>query len=132
MKGGVILPPTGYIKVHAYTAFARIPIEDAAVTVAASDGTVIALKLTDRNGLIAPIPIPTPARQESLAPDPAEIPYVTANLYARKNGYEQIEAENLQIFPDTTTNLNLEFIPLSEMPGRWDQAEIFDTPSQNL
>lgn len=126
------MPPTGYIKVHAYTSFGRIPIEDAAVTVSASDGTVIALRLTDRTGLITPIPIPTPARSESLAPDPTERPYAIVNLYARKNGYEQIEAENLQIFPDTTTDLNLEFIPLSELPGQWDQAQVFDTPSQNL
>ena len=30
------------------------------------------------------------------------------------------------------TDLNLEFIPLSELPGRWDQTQVFDTPSQNL
>lgn len=118
--------------VHAYTSFARLPLEDAAVTVAAPDGTVIALRLTDRTGLITPIPIPTPARAESLSPDPTERPYATVNLYARINGYEQIEAENLQIFPDTTTDLNLEFIPLAELPERWDQTQLFNTPSQNL
>ena len=42
------------------------------------------------------------------------------------------EIENLQVFADTTTNQNLEMIPLSELPGRWDQTEIFDTPRQNL
>ena len=117
---------------HAYTGFARIPIEDAAVTAAAEDGTVIALRLTDRSGLISPIPIPTPPRQESLSSNPEERPYTVVNIYARKNGYEQIESENLQIFPDTVTDLNLEFIPLSELPGRWDQTQVFDTPSQNL
>ena len=126
------MPPTGYIRVHAYTSFARIPIADAAVTAAAEDGTVIALRQTDRSGLITPIPIPTPPRQESLAPDPGERPFAIVNIYARKNGYEQIEAENLQIFPDTVTDLNLEFIPLSELPGRWDQTQIFNTPPQNL
>lgn len=126
------MPATGYIKVHAYTSFARIPLENAAITVASPDGTVIALRLTDRTGLITPIPIPTPERTESLSPDPAEIPFTTVNLYARINGYEQIEAENLQIFPDTVTDLNLEFIPLSEMPAQWDQTQVFDTPPQNL
>ena len=39
---------------------------------------------------------------------------------------------NLQVFADTTTNQNLEMIPLSELPGAWNQTEIFDTPRQNL
>jgi len=126
------LPATGYITAHAYTSLARIPLQDAAITVTSPDGTVIALRLTDRSGLISQIPIPTPDRSDSLSPDPPERPFATVNLYARVNGYEQIEAENVQIFPDTVTYLNLEFIPLSEKPGRWDQTQVFDTPPQNL
>ncbi len=126
------MPATGYITAHAYTSLARIPLQDAAITVTSPDGTVIALRLTDRSGLISQIPIPTPDRSDSLSPDPPERPFATVNLYARVNGYEQIEAENVQIFPDTVTYLNLEFIPLSEKPGRWDQTQVFDTPPQNL
>lgn len=126
------MPATGYITAHAYTSLARIPLQDAAITVTSPDGTVIALRLTDRSGLISQIPIPTPDRSDSLSPDPPERPFATVNLYARVNGYEQIEAENVQIFPDTVTYLNLEFIPLSEKPGRWDQTQMFDTPPQNL
>ncbi len=103
-----------------------------AVTVVASDGTVIALRLTDRNGQIQPVSVPTPELSDSLSPDPPERPYTTVNVYGRINGYEQIEGENLQVFPNTTTNLNMEFIPLSELPGRWNQAQLFDTPAQNL
>ena len=65
-------------------------------------------------------------------PDTGEIPFSTVNLYARLKGYEQIEIENLQVFADTTTNQNLEMIPLSELPARWDQIAIFDTPPQKL
>ena len=126
------MPATGYITVHAYTSFARLPLKDAAIIVTSPDGTVIALRSTDRSGLITQIPIPTPDRADSLSPDPAERPFTTVNLYARLNGYEQIEAENIQIFPDTVTDLNMEFIPLSELPGRWDQTQVFDTPPQNL
>ncbi len=107
-------------------------MEDAVITVATADGTVIALRKTDRSGLILPISVPTPDISESLSPNPPEIPYTAVNLYAYLHGYEQIESENIQIFPDTVTSLNLEFIPLSELPGAWDQAEVFDTPPQNL
>ena len=54
------------------------------------------------------------------------------NIYARLKGYEQIENEDVQVFPDTTTVQNLELIPLSEMPGEFDKRELFITPAQNL
>ena len=123
---------TGYIQVHAYTSNARLPLQDVAVTVTSQDGTAIAMRLTDRSGKIRPIEIPVPDKSESLHPDANEKPFATVNLYGRIVGYEQIENENLQVFADTTTDQNLEFIPLSELPDQWDQTVIFDTPPQNL
>ena len=123
---------TGYIQVHAFESYAKLPLENVAVTVTDSQGTAIAMRLTDRSGSIQPIEIPVPARELSLSPDPAERPFTTVNLYARLRGYEQVENENLQVFAGTITDQNLEMIPLSEMPGKWDQAVIFDTPPQNL
>lgn len=123
---------TGYITVHAYTSYALLPLQNVAIAITAPDGTAIAMRLTDQNGQIAPIEIPVPERSASLTPNSGEIPFTAVNLYARLKGYEQIEIENLQVFADTTTNQNLEMIPLSELPGRWDQTEIFDTPRQNL
>ena len=126
------LPSTGYIQVRAYTSYAQIPLKDVAISVTASDGTAIAMRLTDRNGQIAPIEVPVPDLAESQSADPGERPFAIVNLYARLRGYEQIEAENLQVFAGTTTDQNLEMIPLSELPSQWDQTEIFDTPPQNL
>lgn len=123
---------TGYIQVRAYTSTAQFPLKDVAITVTSTDGTAIAMRLTDRNGLITPIEIPVPDREESLQPDPAERPYATVNLYARLRGYEQVESENMQVFADTTTFQNLEMIPLAELPDAWDQTVIYDTPPQNL
>ncbi len=126
------MPANGFLQLRAYTSTAQFPLKDVSVAVTATDGTAIALRLTDRNGRITPIEIPVPDRSESLRPDPTEKPYAVVNLYARKQGYEQIEAENLQIFADTTTYQNLEMIPLAELPGAWDQTVIYDTPPQNL
>lgn len=123
---------TGYITVHAYTSYAQLPLADVAVTVTATDGTAIAMRLTDRSGQISAIEIPVPDKSASQSPDSGETPFTTVNLYARLKGYEQIENENLQVFADTTTDQNLEMIPLSELPGKWNQAAIFDTPPQNL
>ena len=126
------MPATGFIQLHAYTSTAQFPLKDVAITVTATDGTAIAMRLTDRNGLITPIEIPVPDRVESLQPDPAEQPFASVNLYARKQGYEQVESENLQVFADTTTFQNLEMIPLAELPQNWDQTVIYNTPPQNL
>jgi len=126
------LPATGYIQVHAYTSFAQLPLKDVAVTITASDGTAIAMRLTDRSGQIQPIAIPVPERETSLSPDPSEKPFTSVNIYARIKGFEQIENEDVQIFADTVTMQNLEMIPLSELPNAWDKTEIFLTPPQNL
>ena len=123
---------TGYIQVRAYTSYARLPLENVAVTVTAPDGTALALRLTDRSGRIDPIEIPVPELSYSQSPDPEERPFALVNLYARLRGYEQIENENLQVFADTTTDQYLKMIPLAELPESWDQNVIFDTPPQNL
>ena len=123
---------SGYIQVHAFTSYAQLPLEDVAITVTTPDGTAIAMRLTNRSGQIRLIEIPVPDRSESLSPGGNSQPYTAVNLYARKKGFEQIENENLQVFADTVTDQNLEMIPLSELPGSWDRAEIFFTPPQNL
>lgn len=126
------MPATGYIQVHAYTSYARIPLKDVAIAVTADDGTAIAMRLTDRSGTIAPIGIPVPELFESQTPDPGERPYTVVNLFARLRGYEQAEYEQIQVFADTITDQNIEMIPLSEFPDAWDQTAIFQTPPQNL
>ena len=126
------LASTGYITVHAYSSFAQLPVKDVAISITASDGTAIAMALTDRNGQIKSIPIPVPDREASLTPNPSEKPFTNVNLYARAKGFEQAEYENLQVFSGTVTNQNIELIPLSELPGAWNQTAVFDTPPQNL
>ena len=96
------------------------------------DGTAIAMRLTDRSGKIEPVPISVPDKASSQTPDTGIVPYTSVNIYARLENFEQIEAENVQVFPGTITNQNLEMIPLSELPSTWSKAEIFNTPPQNL
>ena len=122
----------GYIQVHAYTSYARLPLEDVAITVTSQDGTAIAMRISDRNGQIPLIEIPVPDLKESQSPDPPEKPFTNVNLYAHKRGYEQIESENLQVFADTITDQDLMMIPLSELPQSWNQNVVYNTPPQNL
>ena len=132
MKGVIPLPATGYIQVHAYASYAQIPLQDVSVSVSATDGTAIALRLTDQSGRIDPIPIPVPDRAESLTPNPGERPFATVNLTARRQDYEQIFIDNLQVFAGITTDQELPMIPLSELPASRSKSETFETEQQNL
>ena len=127
------MPSIGYLQVHAYTSNAQIPLEDVAVSITDSNGSAIALRMTNRSGqLDSPIPIEVPDLSASLTPDTGIIPFATVNLFAKLTNYEEIEANNIQIFAETVTNQDLALIPLSELPEYWNQVEIFDTPKQNL
>lgn len=123
---------TGYLQAHIYTSNAQLPLSNVAVVVTSPDGTAIAMRITDRSGLIDPIEIPVPPLEESQEPGSGERPYTQVNLIAELPGYERIEAENLQIFAGTTTYQNLEMIPLSSKPFGQNQTIHYITPPQNL
>lgn len=123
----------GHIQVHAYTSNAQIPLQDVAVTVTDLDGAAIAMRLTNRSGILdETIPITVPDLSASQSPNTGIVPFTSVDLYARLENYEEIHIERLQVFADTITDQNLELIPLSEFPQSWNEAEIFDTLSQNL
>lgn len=125
--------PNGYLVAKAYMSYAQIPLEDVAVVVTSQDGTAIAMRLTGRSGLTERIPIPTPEKAESLEPEEhGQKPFTNITVCAYKNKFEQIFARNVQIFPDVTTVQNLEMVPLSELPDRWDENVLYNTPPQNL
>ena len=90
------------------------------------------MRLTNRNGLTDKITISVPNISAGQTPDTGVLPYTTVNIYARREGYEQIENMDIQVFPDVITRLNLEMIPLSELPSSWDKVVVYQTPSQNL
>ena len=124
---------TGYIQVHAYASNAQIPLKDVAIAITDTKGSAIALRLTNRSGqLDGPVAITVPDLSAGQTPNTGVVPFTVVNLYAKLPDYEEIEIENLQVFPDTVTSQNLELIPLSELPEYWNQVEIFDTPKQNL
>ena len=126
------MPSTGYIQVYAFTSKARIPLRGVAVMITDRNNSAIAMGTTDQSGKYGPISLIVPDRSESLSPGSIEQPFVTVNIHARLENYEQIEAENVQVFADTVTIQNLEMIPLSELPQQWTKTELFDTPAQNL
>ena len=124
---------TGYIQVRAYTSIAEIPLKDVAVTITDASGAAIAMRFTNRSGLLdSPVAIDVPDLSASQSPDTGIIPFASVNLYAKRKEFEEIDVQNVQVFANTVTLQSLPLIPLSELPGAWNNAEIFDTPPQNL
>lgn len=131
-KGGIYISAIGYIQARAYASAAQLPLRDVAVTITDEDGMAIAMRLTDRNGVISPVQIPVPDRFESQEPDAEERPYSLVNLAAHHKGYEMIEAKHLQVFAGTVTYQELEMIPISERSVAEEDTIFYNTPSQDL
>lgn len=123
----------GYIQVHAYTAKAQLPLRNVAIAITNEQGKTIALRMTNSSGKIdRPVEIQVPIPAAGLSPNTGIVPYTTVNLYAKVADYEEIEANNIQVFPGIITVQDLQMIPLSELPQYQNQVEIFNTPAQNL
>ena len=133
MKGGIYLTAIGYIQVHAFSSYAQLPLKDVAITITSTDGNAIAMRLTNRSGMLdTAIQISVPDLAASQSPNTDIIPFTTVDLYASLKNYEEIFIEGLQVFAGITTNQELELIPLSEFPEAWNKTEVFNTPVQNL
>lgn len=126
------MPAIGYLQARAYTSRAQIPVEDTAVSVVDDNGRLLGLRLTNSSGLTTPITIEVPDARNSQSPDTGLPAFTTVNLYARADQYEQILVRDVQVFPGIVTMQDLNLIPLSELPSNWNQAEVIDTPPQNL
>ena len=125
------MPAIGYIQARAFTSRARLPLEDTAVSVVDDTGRLLGIRTTNSSGLTTPIRLEVPELAQSQTPGSGK-PFVTVNLYARAEGYEQVLVRGIQVFADTVTTQELQFIPLAELPGSWNRVEVFDTPPQNL
>ncbi len=126
------MPEIGYLQVKATTSRAKLPLEDVAVSIVSDEGKLLGLRLTDSSGNTKPIRLEVPDISNSQSPDPGKPVFATVNIYARAQQYTQVLVRDVQVFPETLTVQELNLIPLSEMPGQWNETEIFETPSQNL
>ena len=115
----------GYIHIKAYTSRAQIPLEDVAVSVLDAEGKLLALRVTDQSGNTTPISVQVPNATNSQSPQTGRPIFTKVNIYARAEGYEQV-------FEHVVTTQELPMIPLAAEPRDPANAEIFDTPPQNL
>ena len=108
---------TGTILTRVFTSQAQIPVAGATVafTQRGTEGhhTLLALRVTDANGRIAPVQVDTPDASASESPGTVT-PFAVCDIWAESPGYELLVVENVQIFAGTQTLQELELIPLPE------------------
>lgn len=125
---------TGYLTVRISTSDAELPIEDATVTVTQdTPGGVklLAVRITDRSGVVPNIAIVTPALNESLSPG-GPIPYTAVDVTVDRPGYDRALIENVQLFPGIQSQQDISLVPQSSVPEVFNMTNVVDITAQDL
>lgn len=125
---------TGYLTVRISTSEAELPIEDATVTVTQdTPGGVklLAVRISDRSGVVPDIAIVTPALDESLSPG-GPIPYTVVDVTVDRPGYDRALIENVQLFPGIQSQQNISLVPQSRTPEVFNMTDVVDITAQDL
>ena len=125
---------TGFLTVRISTSDAELPIEDATVTVTQdTPGGVklLAVRITDRSGVVPNIAIVTPALDESLEPG-GPIPYTAVDVTVDRPGYDRALVENVQLFPGVQSQQDISLVPQSKTPEAFNMTDVVDITAQDL
>ncbi|BDF67707.1 hypothetical protein CE91St43_16790 [Oscillospiraceae bacterium] len=104
----------GTITAHVYTSRAQIPVAGATVAVSQRLGgrhVLLAVRITDENGEIPPIPI-SPS-QDSGGPEKV-VPFTSLDIRVEHSGYQMEIIENVQVFPGINSLQEVQLIPLAK------------------
>ncbi len=111
---------TGSFFARAYTASGALPIEGVSVALRRSggsegDGGLITVVYTNRDGMTPTVELPAPAPSESFSPD--DTASFTYTAEAMKPGYYTVNNLAVPIYPDRTTVLPINMLPMPDAAG---------------
>lgn len=104
----------GVLNIIATEAGGSIPVENVLIRVSGAveeNRQFDKSYLTDLDGVVKNIRLPTPRRLYSLSPNPAEIPYGTYNVEIRGSGYYPKQVYDVAVFSGVETTLPINMIP---------------------
>lgn len=125
---------TGYLTVRISTSDAELPIQDATVTVTQDtpEGVkLLAVRITDRSGVVPDIAIVTPALNESLSPG-GPLPYAVVDVTVDRPGYDRALIENVQLFPGIQSQQDIALVPQSKTPEVFNMTDVVNITAQDL
>ena len=125
----------GTLMLRVYTSRAQLPVPGAtvAVTRKAAGGRhdLLAVRITDENGRIAPVEVDTPDQAASASPGTPS-PFSVCDVWVEAQGYELLFLENVQLFPGTETLQEAELTPLPEHAPLSARVESVNVTPQEL
>lgn len=110
---------TGTLILRIFTSRGELPVRDASISVVrhGPEGTdLITIQTSGRSGTTAPITIPSPAPENSQAPDQST-PYALCDIWVERAGYHLLVIHGVQIFPGIISYQDLPLIPQSPVDG---------------
>ena len=125
----------GTISIRAFTSRAQIPVQGATAAVTRPTGQgrhqLVALRVTDENGLTQPVALPAPALSQSDHPG-GERPFAVCDIWVEHTGYRMLHVEGVQIFPGVETVQDMMLIPLGEGESSLQHRGTRDITAQSL
>ena len=126
----------GTVVVRLSTSSALIPLQGATVTITKTrpDGTqeLLAVRVTNFDGLTAPVMVEPPPMAESQSYQNTSIPYAVVDIRVERTGFDRVLVKNAQVFSNTETRQELSLIPTPDLPSSFDRTETFVVPPQSL
>ena len=121
----------GKLDVNVTSELDNRPIPGATVRIVSENEPerILAQSVTDSQGQTDEIELIAPPLEYSMAPG-ANKPYSEYTLYISAPGYETLEINGAEIFPEETAIQNAKLLPLAE--GEPDSAELFVIPDHTL
>ena len=124
---------TGWLRVFVTEVNGTIPVAGAFVTVSeyepGTEGDVIRILLTGRDGLTETVGLRTPPASDSASPG-EESPGALYAVRVRKAGYYPVEAAGVPVFAGVVSLQTVDLQPIGALAGEFaaNQVLIYETP----
>ena len=124
---------TGWLRVFVTEANGTLPVPGAAVSVSeyepGTEGNVLRLLSTDRDGLTETVALPAPAAGDSLSPGDGS-PGAVYALSVRKGGYYPVEVSGVSVFAGVVSLQTVDLQPVGAFAGEFasGQRVVYETP----
>ena len=123
----------GTIMVRVFTSRAQLPVTGATVAISRrveeKRHTLYAIRITNENGEIPPIPISAPAGSRTPG---TEVPYTLLDIWVEHPRYQLELIRNAQVFLGVDSVLEVPLIPLAEHAIPRNSFHIVNTTPQAL
>lgn len=107
----------GTIIARVFTSNAVIPIRGASVAFYQTVGAerrLLAFRITNYDGLTAPVTVETPPLDSADISSEGKKPYATVDILAERTGFDPIRIQNAQVFTDIQSIQELRLVPSAE------------------